>query len=572
MRTLTKYALPLLLALSASACSKKDQPQPDVNPPNEAAQPASPDATAQAAQEPQPEAPKNENTAPEPEAPQKEQAQAPTDAEAMQKLRTLPAEAMENELLKAFDTADQADDALKTLRERSDLGDDRAKEQFVKTVFSRPRTDPNYNAAVKYMTSIREYKDPDVMYQRAVYEYSRRITDPEAGARAIQFFKMATDLDHEPTLRFLIQNPSLGLVGTALQKITELYKKKPQTPENLFDLAKLLEMGPSELMPQVETLITAASDAGYPKAMFVRSGQLMDRDDSWLSGFELLQKAAAAGSEDANLRLAIFYIAIAFSDSREEASEFAAMPLSEIQYNAIKNIVDKASDKKLFCVETLKKSSGLEESCRMLLGFAAETAQTPSKLEAASASVACLKDFIDAMPTRDACDHAYDLATYAWEEEITEADLAQIFTEPQRTRLGQILTSCYQTALANGDDYPAERPYIGYSTAFQLAVLHTGNSTLNIPQKTAERLKYHVYAAHHNDLAAQVTLAMNYEHGGDFSKNPERACFWYAMADNHHVCRLFCPAHLNDEDFSDTCKFCTTAKSSLIKCTKPANP
>lgn len=570
---LNRYALYLLVALSMSACSKKAEPQADTKPPVEAAQAAAdtPSSTdAQNAQNTAPNADVNAKAPAADEAPTSEP--AAQDDEAFKKLIELDAQAMEKELLKPFEATEGADNALKALRERSDLGDDRAKEQFVKTVFSRPKTDPNYNAAVKYMTTIREYKDPDVIYQRAVYEYSRRLTDPDAGARAMQFFKMAADLNHEPTLRFLIQNPSLGLLDIALKKIVEIFKKKPQTPENKFDLAKLLEMGPPELIPQIESLISAASDAGYPKAMYVHSGHLMDSENTWLQGFELLQKAAAAGSDDANLRLAFFYIAIAFTNSRDEASEFIAMPLSEIQYNSIKNIVDKAADKKLFCVETLKKASGIEETCRMLLGFAAEPTPTLAQLEAANASVTCLKDFIDAMPTRDACDHAYDLATYAFEDEISEADLTNIFTEPQRTKLGNIMIDCYKKALANGDDYPIERPYITFSTAFQLAVLYAGNPVLNIRTQNIERLRYLVYAAHHNDLTAQTTLAINYEYGGDIPKNPERKCLWYAMAASHHVCQLFCPAHQSDEDFASTCQPCNVAKTALAQCPKPPQP
>ena len=567
---LNRYALYLLVALSMSACSKKAEPQTDINPPAETAVQAEAPSNAQNEQNAALNIDANTKAPDTDKAPTPEP--AAQDDEAFKKLIELDAQAMEKELLKPFEATEGADNALKTLRERSDLGDDRAKEQFVKTVFSRPKTDPNYNAAVKYLTTIREYKDPDVIYQRAVYEYSRRLTDPDAGARAMQFFKMAADLNHEPTLRFLIQNPSLGLLDIALKKIVEIFKNKPQTPENKFDLAKLLEMGPPALMPQIEALIGESSDAGYPKAMYVRSGQLMDSENTWLQGFELLQKAAAAGSDDANLRLAFFYIAIAFTNSRDEASEFSGMPLSEIQYNTIKQTVDNASDKKMLCVETLKKASGLEESCRMLLGFAAESAQTPAKLEAANASVTCLKDFIDAMPTRDACDHAYDLATYAFEDEISEADLTNIFTEPQRTKLGNIMIDCYKKALANGDDYPIERPYITFSTAFQLAVLYAGNPVLNIRTQNIERLRYLVYAAHHNDLTAQTTLAINYEYGGDIPKNPERKCLWYAMAASHHVCQLFCPAHQSDEDFASTCQPCNVAKTALAQCPKPPQP
>lgn len=570
MRLPNTYALCFLIALSASACSKKAEPQTDINPPAETAVQAEAPSNAQNEQNAALNIDANTKAPDTDKAPTPEP--AAQDDEAFKKLIELDAQAMEKELLKPFEATEGADNALKTLRERSDLGDDRAKEQFVKTVFSRPKTDPNYNAAVKYMTTIREYKDPDVIYQRAVYEYSRRLTDPEAGARAMQFFKMAADLDHEPTLRFLIQNPALGLLGTSLQKIVELYKNKPQTPENQFELAKLLEMGPPELIPQIESLISAASDAGYPKAMYVHSGHLMDSENTWLQGFDLLQKAAAAGSDDANLRLAFFYIAIAFTNSRDEASEFIAMPLSEIQYNSIKNIVDKAADKKLFCVETLKKASGIEETCRTLLGFAAESTPTPAQLEAANASVTCLKDFIDAMPTRDACDHAYDLATYALEDEISEADLTHIFTEPQRTKLGNIMIDCYKKALADGDDYPAERPYIAVSTAFQLATLYVGNPILNLKPNKTERLRYLVYAAHHNDLTAQAALAVNYENGGDIPKNPERKCLWYAMAASHHVCQLFCPAHQGDEDFASTCQACDIAQKGISQCPKPAQP
>ena len=566
MRPLAQYALFSLIALSLTACSPKPapQPEPQSDPVTADAKPDAADAQITAPAD-------TPKTAPErPEAVQ----ERPTDEQitpppttiaddALTALVALLPEQMERELLTVFDTAPTEDQTLKTLRERSEIGDDRAKEAFVKNVFSRPRTDPNYNTAIKYLTTIREYKDPDIMYQRAVYEYARRVTDPEAAAKAMLFFKMAAELGHEPTLKFLIQNPALGMTDIALKKITDIYKTKPQTPENLFDLAKFLEMGPPSFMPQVESLIKSASDAGYAKAMFVHSGQLMDREDTWFEGVELLKKAAAAGSEDANLRLALLYIPIVFSESYKDASEFSSIPMTEMQYNTLKKITDQAEDNKLFVVNILEKASGLEEACGILLGFTAGDEQTPSRLEASNAVIPCIRDFIAAMPTRDACDHAYDQITYATESEITEADLSRFFTVSQRTKLGELMLGCYKTALEHGDDYPVERPYIGYSTAFQLAVLYAGNTFLNLKTQPAERLRYLVYAAHHNDLTAQTMLALNYEHGGDIQKNAERACFWYSMADNHHVCKLFCTAHQGDEDFQDTCKNCSLAQTGM---------
>ena len=112
----------------------------------------------------------------------------------------------------------------------------------------------------------------------------------------------------------------------------------------------------------------------------------------------------------------------------------------------------------MIIVDAAKKAGGYDEACGLLLGLSAGDAQSPVTLSAREAAVECIDKFVDAFPSRDACDPAYDQVTYHNEP---EADVTAIFSAEQRARFGQSILKCYQKALERGDDFPQEMPFIG---------------------------------------------------------------------------------------------------------------
>ncbi len=486
----------------------------------------------------------------------------PVDLNAIQMLEP---EQVEEELLKVFeaDVQDSAD--LKVLMERAATGDDSAKEAFVKEIFKRPHTDPHFNQAVSYLKTIREFKDPDVLSSRAILEFSNASFDPGAAEKAREFFIKAAELGHEHTLEFLLKNKTFGLSDYAFEKLNAIYEKKAQShdPKVLYDWAKMLEYAPKGHEVKIAELLREASDAGYLPAQFTWAVSLLPDPQFWNVGYDLLKKAAEKGSEEANLRLANYYAVVTYSDNLADAMEVGGEELVPAFYEAVKAETAKAADPKMLIVEKAHLAGGFDEACGMLLAIASNEDDAESTLKARDYSVECIDKFVDAYPSRDACDRAFDQATYAGFEEF---DFVKYYTLDQRTKLGQSILKCYRHALENGQDYAGDTPFIGFSTALQLATLAAGNEKLNIKGNASLEASYVAYAASHGDIIGQVIFGKDYQNGQYVKEDKPRACYWFQRAAASHICTSFCKEEGVDE--VGTCMACKDAATEVELCKK----
>ncbi|MBQ9395393.1 MAG: sel1 repeat family protein [Proteobacteria bacterium] len=491
-------------------------------------------------------------------------------------IQKLDYEKLEADVMASFASTSDAvkNEELKPLKERADKGDDSAKESFVSIVYKRPHTDPMYRVAIGYLMSIRDFKDPDVMMARGLMEYSNAAFNPHAKENAKQFFKMAAELNHEKTLEYLVKNPSFDMSEMALERLAKMYEPKivKQEPKAMYDWAKLLEMGPASSMAKSQELLKRSAELGYARAQFTlgvsllgENGGLQNGKPDWDKGYELLKKAAANGSEEAWLFLANLYAIVTFSDTLQEANEMGVVTMTQAQFDQIKADLAAQGEPKMVIVETAHKAGGYDEACGMLLAIGANEDSAESTLKARDYAIECIDRFIDAIPSRDACDRAYDQATYA---QVEEFDYEKNYSLNQRSHISQSILNCYLLALEDGADYAQDEPYVGFATALQLATIYTGNSRLTIAPDPAKAFSYVFYAASHNDITGQVILGNYYKSGTYVTKNEPRACFWYQQAAASHLCNDFCKDEGNAK--SGTCQACVEAAGAVAECRKKA--
>lgn len=482
-------------------------------------------------------------------------------------LQNLDYEKLENEIQSSFASMSKSvkNEELMLLKERAEKGDDSAKEEFVSLVYKRPHTDPMYRTAISYLMSIRSFKNPDVMMSRALMEYSNIALNPAAKETAKHYFKMAAEKDHEKTLEFLVKNPVFELNDMALKRLNAIYEARSadNNPKVLYDWAKILEFGPPSSMKKSLELLKQSADLGYARAQFTLAASLLEND--WDAAFALLKKAADNGSEDAFLFLANLYTIVTFSDNLQEANSMGVVTLSPAQYEQLKAETASHGDPKMLIVETAHKAGGYDEACGMLLAVGANEDTAESTLKARDYAIECIDRFIASIPSRDACDRAYDQATYA---QVEEFDFEKNYTLNQRSHISQSILNCYLLALEDGGNYPQDEPYIGFATALQLAMIYAGGSRLMIAPDPAKEFSYVFYAASHNDITGQVVLGNYYRTGTHVKMNEPRACFWYQRAAASHICINFCKDESNAK--IGTCAACVEAANAVERCKKKA--
>ncbi|GEM_PF-4106867 len=562
-RTFSFILLSLCLFASPACSKKKEAPKPDETP--------QPEVIA--------EAPQNSGDAANAEAKPEEPQPALIEDKGVQvpalkgmnptpiaQIAKLSPEEAEKAVLKPFNAVGELSAELNALRERAEIGDDRAKEQFASEIFkTRTHTDPNYKDAIRYMTTIRDIQDADILSQRGLYEFANAMGDAQKQEAAKVYLKKAAEMGHERTLDMLVKNMAFDMRDFAYNKLKGIYESRAKSGDAkaMYDLARLMEFGSFEESKQIPALLKQASDKNYAPAQLTLAITLMNEAETWDEGYALLHKAAENGSDNAWLNLAHNYAAALFTDSAEEASGMLGTPLNEKNYQAIRDEVEKSGKKEMIIVDAAKKAGGYDEACGLLLGLSAGDAQSPVTLSAREAAVDCIDKFVDAFPSRDACDRAYDQVTYHNEP---EADVTAIFSAEQRARFGQSILKCYQKALERGDDFPQEMPFIGYPTSLQLAKLYEGNQLVGIEADPNRELAYLVYAASQPHPIGEVILAQNYEAGKYVPKSAERACFWYGRAAGSHLCTHVC----KDPDMNEvgTCVACKDAAAAFEKCKK----
>ena len=221
-RTLIFIALSLLV-LSTPACKKKtevaasDAPQADAQAAALKAQ--DPAAQTDAAQDPQKKPDAIE------EKPMPVPALKGLDPTPIEQIAALSPEEAEVAILKPFNAVSELSPELKALRERAEIGDDRAKEQFANEIFkTRTHTDPNYKDAIRYMSTIRDIQDPDIMAQRGMMEYASAMGNKEKQDAAIQLLKKAADMGHVKTLDMLVHNMAFEMRDYAYNKLKGIYE------------------------------------------------------------------------------------------------------------------------------------------------------------------------------------------------------------------------------------------------------------------------------------------------------------------------------------------------------------
>ena len=561
-RTFALVIASCLLVLSFS-CAKKPPAEPEPSPAPE----------AQAEEDKVPEAAAEESAKPEEAQPtliEDKGVQVPElkgfNPIPMAQIASLSPEEAEKAVLKPFNEAGELSAELSALRERAEIGDDRAKEQFAGEIFkTRTHTDPNYKDAIRYMTTIRDIQDADILSQRGLYEFSSAMGDTKKKEEAKQYLKKAAEMGHERTLDMLVKNMAFDMHDFAYGKLKNIYEARAKSGDAkaLYDLARLMEFGSFEESKQIPALLKQSSDKNYAPAQLTLAITLMNEAETWDEGYALLHKAAEKGSDNAWLNLAHYYAAALFTDSAEEATGMLGTPLNDKNYQAIKDEIEKSGKKEMIIIDAAKKAGGYDEACGLLLGLSAGDAQSPVTLSAREAAIDCLDKFVDAFPSRDACDRAYDQATYSNEP---EADVETIFTAQQRAKIGQSILKCYQKALERGDDYPQEMPFLGYPTALQLAKLYEGDVRVGIAADPDRELAYLVYAASQPHPIGEVILAQDYEAGKYVPKSADRACFWYGRAAGSHLCTNVC----NDPEMAEvgTCVACKDAAAAFEKCKK----
>ena len=562
-----------VLLILAPACSKKkseevpppaaEQAVPDSANANPNAENSKPEANPQPAEQPKP------AIIQEPQA-IKHRTPLPFAPVEIETLKGMTPEDAEASLLKPFSAnAPEQTAELQALIEKAELGDDRAKEQFANQILKRPATDPNYSRAMKYLKSIREFKDPDALTQRGILEFTNTIENPNAKVDAQKYLKQAGDMNHERALEFLLKNAAFGLQDYALDKLEKIYESRiaANDPKAKYEWARLLEFAPSSYAPKAEKLIEESANAGYLPARFTRAVTLMHSQDTWNQGFELMKESAANGSEDANLNLATLYAVIQYSDDRSQASEVFGTEITEAQYEMLRGILDKyaaetSQDPKMLIADLAHKAGGFDEACGILLGIGSTEDNEPGTVKARDYVVECTERFIQANPSRDACDHAFDQVTYAGEESF---DMTQYYTPEQRTKLGELMITCYRLALEDGQDYPQDAQYLRPSTATQLAIPYSGIPVLNIAPDKAREISYLLYAADHGDIIGQVILANEVYNNKDSAlHHPPRACFWYQRAAASHICKNYCGTPDTEND--GVCNACKDAQKAVDNC------
>ena len=483
------------------------------------------------------------------------------DAASLQKMAP---EAAEKALLSGFHQVSEADAAqFQALKDRASIGDDRAKEEFVLAVLKAPHTHPEYPVAIRFLRTIREFRNPEAMLQRGLMEWQSAMGKPEGVERAKVYLKQALELNHQETLEFLLRNGIFGMRAEAFKRLNQIYEQKAASrdPKVLYEWARMMEFAPPEMQKVADALIQEAAQASYGPAMHAWSITLMAREGNWTQGYELLKKAAAAGSADANLQLATLYTIAHYADSLEMAHEMGGFSLTEAQFLELRNVLAATGDPKMHIVEHAVAAGGYDEACTLLLAIAANEDTAPSTLTARNAAIACIDKFVEAQPSRAACDRAYDQLTFA---EHQDFDFTHVFSDAQRELMGRIVLKCYSLALERGENYPAEQPHVGFATALQMAVLFAGNHAVKIAPDVMRQLQYVTYAASHDDVLGQTMLAGYYAEGTGVAQNMKRACDWYGKAVNSEVCRVFCTQPEAAE--MGTCQACVEAGKALEKC------
>ncbi len=486
----------------------------------------------------------------------------------LESIQSLKPEEAENAVLKAFEPRKDAKviaENLDVLKERAAIGDDKAKEAFVKHVFKLPHTNPEYKTAIRFLTTIREFSDPDVMYQRGIYELSQSYMNPDAEENAKKYFLQAASLNHEQTLDFLLKNVLLGQRDLALEKLKAIYEPRVESGDAkaMYEWARMLEFAPPSEMSKSAELLKKSSDAGYAQAQFTRGISILE--NHWDEGFALIKKAADNGSKEAWLLLANLYAVGAYTETVEEANQMGIVTFNQETFGSLKAEVSASADPKMLLLETARNASGFDEACSFMEAIGANQDTAETTLKARDYAIECRKQFIASMPTRDACDHAYDQVTYANEPDF---DFEHQYTLEQREKLGDIILKCYLQALDNGDDYPRDTPFIDFSTALQTAILYSGESRLPIPADPAKELAYLMYGASHNDIFSQIFLAQDYAAGKYVAQNPLRSCFWFQRAAASYICTNFCKEADNKE--ATICKACDDANKAVDECRKAA--
>lgn len=531
-----KFLLYLCLLCLVSACQKKNETVIERD--------ESPIAAQTATHKPQ----RDENTDAIPAAQTPPLVPVKTDA-----WIALEPEAAESKILEAFGEKTE-EETLRTLRDRAQMGDDEAKEDFVRRVMARSQTDAHYAEALRMILTIRQFRDPKLLIKRIAIEYAKDQTFHEDWLE--QLLTMGNDED----LIFFAQQIAPSAKPRVMTQLQQRHVLSPNDSEAFYQWGTILErMGDAN---EGRTFIEKAADMGHLDAQYRRAVFLMERDETWAAGLTLLETLSQNQDASHTGLLATLYAADIFCDSVDEAASMFGIVLTDVAFKTLKTRMNAFSDPLLALLNALDDiDTPSEDLCGLSLALALMDNVSWDSTLSRSQFLTCLNKLIDQKPSRNRCDRIYDMASLREFDDFTPEN---VFDSRERQKIGETMIRCYERAFQAGLSFAEDTPFMGYSTAFQLASLYAGNDLFRIEENPDKALAYITYAAYHDDVTGQFALAKLYETGTYMPKNFYRACYWYQRIDASHLCATMC----RDDAQNATCMSCRDAHEMLVQCRK----
>ncbi len=404
-------------------------------------------------------------------------------------------------------------------------GDPDARERLIVAITSdfehRSYFKERYDERAKqYLLENRDFKTPQILLQRALFELVRYSEAPDAGmSTAKPWLQKAFDTKNLEVLEYLAIHPELGFQAEALDILDTF-----SDPALVYRTARALEFTDDFMTDKRQKAyndyLQRAADAGYlPAKTLLAIRKLDSKDiDTWRAGLEELRNAAQEGDSGANIELFNYLGLVAANNFDELQANGFEFPRD--QYDALHALL---GDDYAALFDAAARTTLPPDACTTLLQIGQREPSLTDKSK--DAAILCYAKFVD-FPDSTRCF-------------MLNASLdPEPFDETQRAQLGKILLECHESALSRGDLYfDSELPRSTPSMATELSHLYAESKFVTPdPEKS---LQYLVYAAAMDDVVAQIELSDLYKSGERIPKNDERACYWNNKAVQSETCQTY---------------------------------
>ena len=478
----------------------------------------------------------------------------------------LPSAERESEWLRFLELPEPEKETaeMKQLHAKADEGDNESLMKLGVAYMKLPPHRMNIQHAYEALSAVKNFTDTEALFFYALLDYnhySHAADNPDdIRQKALKKIQQAASHQFGPGLVFMMDHVDESSMNPVMleQSLYDYYEKNGK-PEDYYKLGlmgenKAKKSAKKDINNSIKEFISMYRDAcdnGYQPACLGYVSALMCSDSK--KAFAKLDESVTTDVPEACGRIAEYYI-MASEPDMGNVPDYLCYDSAMKQFKLeLKRLQNQEKD----IVDLIKRSDGymnLEIMHEHLKMNAADHFDLMQKLE----NKILERDGY----SREICDK---LAKVNYIERQLSSDENEIFfdTDQLKAISGQIL-NCYQNAFTFGHDW-YRNDVKRYSTAAILAGLYEGSDAWKVPAEPDKRLAVLIYGAQSGDGVSQALLAREYDLGGTWAKDPERACFWAKKASASEICKL-CGTDEGKE--LSACTFCEDNATYVTSCTK----